>query len=171
MKYFSYITLAGLISLYGCKSTVPLETVPQVDITRYSGTWYEIARITHWFEKGLEKVSATYTPRQDGKITVLNQGCKKTDLLVTKTAKGIARVPDPAFPGRLKVQFFWPFEGNYWIIDLDDQYQHALVGDPSRKYLWILSRTKKMDTETYNRLINIAKKAGFDTSKLDLIIQ
>jgi len=69
------------------------------------------------------------------------------------------------------VQFFWPFAGNYWIIDLDADYQHALIGDPSRKYLWILSRTKTMDAATYNRLTDIAAKAGFDISKLDWIRQ
>lgn len=171
MKYLSYLTIAGLMSIFGCKSAAPLQTVNQVDINRYSGTWYEIARITHRFEKGLEKVSATYTLRADGKITVLNQGCKTTDTSVTKTARGIARIPDPTQPGRLKVQFFWPFEGNYWILDLDADYQHALIGDPSRKYLWILSRTKTMNTDTYNRLTDIAKKAGFDISRLELIQQ
>jgi len=171
MKPITYISLFCLMILSGCRSTAPLYTVGQLDVQRYSGTWYEIARITHRFEKGLEKVSATYTLRNDGKITVLNQGTKDADPEVVKTAKGVAWVPDPSKPAQLKVSFFWPFTGNYWIIDLDAGYQHALVGDPSRKYLWILSRTKTMDDITYKRLTDIAAKAGFDISKLDRIQQ
>ena len=158
------------MTLFGCRSTAPLQTVGQLDVKKYSGTWYEIARITHSFERGLDKVSATYTLRNDGKISVLNKGSKGSPEVV-KTAKGVAWTPDPSQPGQLKVQFFWPFAGNYWIIDLDEDYQHALIGDPSRKYLWILSRTKTMEPEVYTRLMDIAAKAGFDISKLDRIRQ
>jgi len=171
MKPITYLLLFCLMTLFGCRSAAPLHTIEQLDVKRYSGTWYEIARITHRFERGLEKVSATYTLRSDGKITVLNQGCKGTDPEVIKTAKGVAWIPDPSKPAQLKVTFFWPFTGNYWIIDLDTNYQHALIGDPSRKYLWILSRTKTMDAATYKRLTDIATKAGFDISKLDRIRQ
>ncbi|MBP1640050.1 MAG: Outer rane lipoprotein Blc [Bacteroidetes bacterium] len=171
MKPVIYLSIVCLMTLVGCRSSAPLHTIGQLDVQRYSGTWYEIARITHRFERGLKKVSATYTVRNDGKITVLNRGSKDTDPEVVKTAKGIAWIPDPTKPAQLKVRFFWPFTGNYWIIDLDADYRHALIGDPSRKYLWILSRTKTMDAATYNRLTDIAAKAGFDISRLDRIQQ
>lgn len=171
MKYLSYLAIICFMAVFGCKSTAPLPTVSHIDIDRYSGTWYEIARITHHFEKGLEKVSTTYIPRADGKIIVLNQGSKTSDTSVIKKARGIASIPDPAYPERLKVQFFWPFKGNYWILDLDTNYQRVLIGDPTRKYLWILSRTKTMEAAEYNRLTDIAEKAGFDISRLERIRQ
>jgi len=159
------------MTLFACRSAQPLLTVQQLDVKKYSGTWYEIARFTHRFEKGLECVSATYTPLPNGKIEVLNQGYTMGEAAKLKTAKGVAWVPDSKYPGRLKVQFFWPFSGNYWVIDLDPDYRYVLVGDASRKYLWILSRTKTLDPAIYDRLVITARQAGFNVEKLDKIRQ
>lgn len=144
----------------------PLEVVEKVDFEQYTGTWYEIARLPNRFEKGLKCVTATYKLREDGKITVINKGNKIDNPEETEQVEGWAKIPNKKEPGKLKVTFFWPFFGKYWIIDLDENYQHALVGSPSRKYLWILSRTKEMKERTYNNLLKTADEKGFDTSKM-----
>jgi len=142
----------------------PLQTVPKVDLTRYLGTWYEIATIPQRFQKGCTAVSATYTLRPDGKIKVLNE-CRKDSLNGKyKAAKGKAWVVDTVSNAKLKVQFFWPFSGAYWIIELDSNYQYAVVGHPGRKYLWILSRSRKMDEPLYNDLMERIKKHGYELS-------
>jgi lipocalin len=149
-----------MFSFLGCGSTEKLSTVKEVNIEKYQGTWYEIARLPNSFEKGLKCVTANYSLMNSGKIRVVNKGfsAKKNSY---KTAKGVAWVPDSEFPGQLKVRFFWPFAGNYYIIALDKDYSYALVGDPSRKYLWVLSRTKTMDQPLYEELLNTAKAKGF----------
>jgi lipocalin len=144
----------------------PLEVVKKVDIEQYTGTWYEIARLPNRFEKGLKCVTATYKMREDGKITVINKGNKIDNPQETKQVQGWAKIPNPEVPGKIKVTFFWPFFGKYWIINLDENYQHALVGSPSREYLWILSRTMEMEEKTYNNLLKTAEEKGFDTSKM-----
>jgi apolipoprotein D and lipocalin family protein len=136
--------------------------VNSVDLNRYTGVWYEIARLPNPFEKNLKCITATYTLRDDGKITVLNKGHKINDPEKENTAKGVAWVPDKNSPAKLKVQFFWPFSGNYWIIHLDKDYKYVLVGDPSFKYMWILCRESKMDEETYKMLLDRAVLEGFD---------
>jgi apolipoprotein D and lipocalin family protein len=143
-----------------------LPTVDKVDINRYLGKWYEIARLPNSFEKGLKCTSATYSTGKNGKINVLNQGRKTSAPEKQSTINGYARIPDPAFPGRLKVTFFWPFAGDYYIIDLDHDYHYVLVGDPSRKYLWILCRDKKISPDIFARLLSKASTLGFDTSKI-----
>lgn len=140
--------------------------VATVDLNRYSGTWYEIARLPNSFERKLKCASATYTLRDDGKITVLNKGYFISDPQRFSTIKGVAWIPDKNSPAKLKVRFFWPFSGNYWIIDLDKNYKYVLVGDPSFKYLWILCREKKMDENTYNMLLNKAVENGFDVKPI-----
>jgi apolipoprotein D and lipocalin family protein len=140
--------------------------VSSVDLKRYAGTWYEIARLPNPFEKKLKCITATYTLRDDGKIEVLNKGHYITDPAKINTAKGVAWLPDKKSPAKLKVQFFWPFSGNYWIMDLDKDYKYVLVGDPSFKYLWILCRDKKMDQETYSMLLKKAVDNGFDIKSL-----
>ena len=161
-KILILLTMPLLLS---CKTTQDLPTVEKVDIQRYSGVWYEIARLPNSFEKGLECVTATYTPKSDGKIEVLNKGFMVTKGKM-KTAKGTAWVPDPAYPGRLKVTFFWPFSGNCYIMLLDEDYRYVLVGDPSRKYLWVLSRSKDFDGSVYSSLMDHARKNGFNTDQV-----
>ena len=160
------LILLSVVFLFSCGSKEELSTVSEVDLEKYAGTWYEISKLPNKFEKGLECVSATYSLKENGKINVLNQGFK-TKNGTWKDITGTAYVPDPAFPGRLKVTFFWPFSGDYYIIALADDYTYALVGDPSRKYLWILSKNKTMDETVYSNLLAIAKEKGFNIDQLE----
>jgi apolipoprotein D and lipocalin family protein len=140
--------------------------VQSVDLKKYSGLWYEIARLPNPFEKNLKCITAEYTLREDGKITVLNGGHSISDPSEKRSSKGVAWIPDKKVPAKLKVQFFWPFSGNYWIIYLEKDYKYVLVGDPSFKYLWILSREKVMDDATYKMLLDKAKSEGFDVKPI-----
>jgi lipocalin len=148
------------------KSQKAPSVVSTVDLNRYQGFWYEIARLPNWFERKLKCTSATYFKRDDGKITVINKGNLIVDPRKVNSAKGVAWIPDKNSPAKLKVQFFWPFSGNYWIMDLDKDYRYVLVGEPSFKYLWILSREKKMDEETYNMLLRKAVDNGYDVKPI-----
>lgn len=159
------VILLSMAAFFSFKTSQDLPTADQVDLSRYEGLWYEIARLPNSFEKGLECVTATYTQKSNGKIEVLNKGFA-SEKGRFKTAKGTARVPDSMFPGRLKVTFFWPFSENYYIISLDENYRYALVGDPTRRYLWVLSRTKELDASIYDDLLHLAKNNGFDTSRV-----
>jgi len=148
----------------------PLETVPKVDLNRYLGRWYEIAKYPNRFErKCARNVTATYALRPDGKISVVNS-CTTHDGKVSES-KGWAKVVDPNTNSRLKVTFFWPFFGDYWIIDLGANYEYAVIGEPSRKYLWILSRTPKMDETLYAELTKRLAGHGYDASKLERMKQ
>jgi lipocalin len=143
------------------------KTIKNVDLSRYAGHWYEIARLPNSFEKGLIGVTAKYTLKNNGKIEVLNQGYLKSFEGKLKSARGRARIPDPQNTGRLKVSFFLFFGADYLIFDLDtENYQYALVGSNSYKYLWILSRSPQMDESVYQRLVEKAKQLGFNTNRL-----
>jgi apolipoprotein D and lipocalin family protein len=144
-----------------------LKTVNRVDVARYMGTWFEIAKFPQRFEKGLVGVTANYALLPNGKVRVLNRGYKGDLNGKLQTAKGKARIVDPLTNAKLKVSFFWPFAGDYWIIELGKDYEYAVVGDESRKYLWILSRTPQMDEAVYNELIRRVQDKGFDVSKLE----
>ena len=125
--------------------------------------WYEIARLPNFFERKLKCTSATYTLRDDGRITVLNKGNYLSDPLKNQPLQRV--LPGSLIkssPAKLKVQFFWPFSGDYWIMELDKEYKYVLVGDPSAKYLWILAREKKMDEQTYQMLLKKAIDNGYD---------
>ena len=163
-----YSTLIIMLILISCGSNATLDTVAKVDLEKYAGKWYEIAKLPNKFEKGLSCISATYSIKENGKIEVLNQGYV-TSKGKWKDITGSARVPDPEKAGQLKVTFFWPFSGNYYIIDLAEDYSYALVGDPSRKYLWILARNQELDADTYSRLLDIAKEKGFDISLVEKV--
>ena len=143
-----------------------IHAVPSVDLKRYQGRWYEIARLPNRFQKKcVSDVTATYSLQVDGKIEVLNT-CKKSDGEIAQST-GTARLADKAGPSsKLKVTFFWPFSGDYWVLDIDSDYQRALVGTPNRDYLWILSRTPALAREQYEQLVSRAKSFGFDTAKL-----
>jgi apolipoprotein D and lipocalin family protein len=130
------------------KPRKPLAMVPHVDLSEYLGRWYEIARYPARFErKCVVNAMANYPQRSDGKIEVLNT-CRREDGSVKKT-KGIAEIEDPNTNAKLKVTFLWPFSGDYCILDLAPGYSYAAVGEPTRSYLWILSRTPQMDEMTY----------------------
>jgi len=148
-----------------------LKTVESVDVKRYMGTWFEIAKLPQRFEKGLVGITANYTLLPDGKVRVINNGYKEGFNGKLKTIKGKAWVADTATNAKLKVSFFWPFAANYWIIELGKDYEYAVVGGESRRYLWILSRTPQMDEAVYNELLKRAKDKGFDISKLEKVPQ
>lgn len=149
----------------------PLETVNFVDLDRYVGLWYEIARYHHRFQEGCIGSKATYTLRDDGKITVVNECHDRSFSGKLRSVKGKAWVVDKETNARLKVSFFWPFAGDYWIIDLGKDYEYAVVGHPSRKYLWILSRTPEMDEKAYEAILARLQKQEYDTTKLVRTVQ
>jgi apolipoprotein D and lipocalin family protein len=144
----------------------PLPVVPYVDVNRYTGVWYEIARYPHSFQEGCVGSKATYTLRDDGKITVLNECYDKSFSGKIRSAKGKAWVVEKESNAKLKVSFFWPFAGDYWIIDLGKDYEYAVIGHPGREYLWILSRTRKMEGELYEAILSRLKDNHYNTSKL-----
>lgn len=148
-----------------------LTAVEGFQIDRYLGKWYEIARLDHSFERGLSHVTATYTLRKDGGIDVLNKGFdKKTGKW--KQAKGRAYFASDPGTGRLKVSFFGPFYGGYNIIALDKaNYSYSLICGPTRSYLWILARDRKLAEHTLGKLITFAEAAGFETDKLIFVDQ
>ena len=141
------------------------------EINRYVGTWYEIARLDHRFERGLDKISATYTLSEDGSVSVLNKGWNQADG-EWKQAEGKAYFVDQPDIGRLKVSFFGPFYGGYNIIGLDKKdYAYSIVTGPDKSYLWILSRTRQLPKATLEALIEKAKQLGFATDKLIFVKQ
>lgn len=161
------LTMASVVSA----NEPELETVAWVDLDRYLGTWYEIASFPAWFQKNCTAVTADYSLRDDGLIKVVNS-CRKGSLDgKLKQSTGRAKVVDPETNSKLKVSFFGPFWGDYWIIDLDPDYRWAVVGVPNRKYLWILSRSPVMDPETLNAIVGRLTESGYDMSKLNMTKQ
>ena len=154
-----------MLGLFSCNSSESLDSVKPFNLNKYLGTWYEIARLPNSFEKGLSCVSATYSLKENGKIKVFNKGFKSSKNEY-KEITGSARVLNDEYPSQLKVTFFWPFAGDYYVIDINEDYTIALVGDPSRKFLWILARDKKISDEDYQRLTQLAKSKGFETESL-----
>ena len=141
--------------------------VKELDLQKYLGKWYEIARYNHRFERGLVGVTANYSIREDGKIKILNSGYKKSLDGRFSQATGKAFLPYPELePGKLKVSFFWNFYGDYFVLDLDENYQWAIIGSSSDKFLWILSRTPQLEFDIYNELTDKIKSRGYDISQL-----
>jgi apolipoprotein D and lipocalin family protein len=174
MKTLAMILLFAAAAAAGPTSraeTKPLEVVPHVDIQRYLGAWYEIATIPQRFQRGCVGVTAHYALRPDGAIDVTNVCRKETLDGKVRSARGKAWVVDRATNAKLKVRFFWPFAGDYWIIELDPDYRWAVVGHPGRNYYWILSRTPQMDPALYDELIRRAAAKGYDTSKIKKTLQ
>ena len=150
---------------------VDTSVVPDVDLQRYAGVWYEIARFPHSFEKDLVGVTATYTLGEDGKIGVLNQGYRGTFEGRIKKTRARAKVPDPRNPGSLKVFFFLFIGAAYNIMMLDNDYQYALVGSSTPNFLWILSRTPEMNPDIYDMLVAEAQRRGYDVNRLQIVPQ
>jgi apolipoprotein D and lipocalin family protein len=156
------------------QTLAPLNTVPSVDVPRYMGTWYEIAKYPNWFQKKcVSSTSATYSLQADGQVQVLNR-CKTANGEWSE-ALGQARQIGRANSPRLQVRFapawlsFIPLVwGNYWIIDLDPQYQWVVVSEPSREYLWVLSRTPELSAATYQSLLDKLAANGFDLQRIQL---
>lgn len=172
MRAALFIALATLVALPLAAAPSPLRVVPNVDLNRYAGTWYEIARLPNRFqEKCAGDVVASYALRTDGRITVTNR-CRTANGETTE-ATGVARRVDGQPPSILQVRFapaflsFLPAVwGDYQIIALGTDYDHAVVGTPDRAYLWVLARTPQMDPALYRRLLDEAKGQGFDVAKV-----
>ncbi|MEP7234295.1 MAG: lipocalin family protein [Ignavibacteriota bacterium] len=164
----SLLLLASAFLFWGCASSKgDLPVVKSVDLQKYSGYWYEIIKLPNRFESGLTCIMANYSIKPNGDIQVVNSGHKIEDVTTIKSSTGTAWVPDPSEPTKLKVSFFWPFSGNYWIIALDTDYKYVMIGEPSREYLWILCRDKKLPEETLKSLLAQASSQGFDITKLE----
>ena len=161
MKKIFLMALSAML-FTGCESAkLDNSTVKSVDLSRYLGSWYEIARFDHSFERGMEYAMAHYTMRDDGKIDVLNTGIKDGR---AKDAKGIAKTTNQQ--GLLRVSFFGPFFSDYRIMLLDENYQYVLVGGSTNRFLWILSRTPQLDEPTLSLILAEADRRGYDTTRL-----
>lgn len=169
MKVFSYSILRYSIiffMFFSCKNYLDLSTVNSVDLKKYSGLWYEIASFPQRFQKGCTCTTAEYIPTDENYLIVINR-CKKDSINGPEVSiKGKAFVEENSGNSKLKVQFFWPFKGKYWIIELADDYSWAMVGHPNREYLWILARKPQLESSLYDSLLIKANSKGFDTSKL-----
>jgi len=163
--FISFITL--LFSCSGQKHMIDKSVVKELELPRYLGTWYEIARYDHPFERGLVGVTANYSMLPSGKIKVLNSGYKNSLDGEYDEAIGKAKIPDPEDePAKLKVSFFWIFYADYYVLELDEDYQWAVIGSKSNKYLWILSRTPQLPSDAYNDLLQRIEQRGYDISAL-----
>ena len=166
-KIVSFCCIA-LLSIFfvscSTKQETDLQTVKKVDLQRYLGDWYEIARYEHKFQKDCKNVKANYSLREDKKIQVVNS-CTKISTNEFKDAKAVAYSVDET-NSKLKVSFFRPFYGDYWVLILDENYEYAVVGTPNREYLWILARDKKLPLKIQNDILEKLPSLGFDISKL-----
>lgn len=167
MKRLIIITMAfSLFSIFSSAQDTEFDNsvIDDFDLSKYLGTWYEIARFDHSFEKGLDNVTAEYLLRDDGMVDVINSGWKDGKFEV---ANGKAKQPDPLTdPAHLKVSFFLFFYSDYNVMMLDDSYQVSLVGSKSPKYLWILSRTPELSDSVLDAVLEEAESRGYDTGKL-----
>ena len=178
----SFLSLTSLIlvsspAIAQDAASIPVKTIPSLDVPRYLGTWYEIAKFPNWFQKKcVGNTKAVYSKRDDGNLRVLNS-CKTANGEVS-VAQGTARQIGASDSPKLEVRFapdwlsFLPLVwGDYWVIDLDTQYQVAAVSDPRREYLWVLSRTPELDSTIYNALLQRLQAQQFDIRKLELTKQ
>ncbi|MDR3610594.1 MAG: lipocalin family protein [Ignavibacteriaceae bacterium] len=175
LKNIAAIFILSFTIIKGQDMNNELRVVNSVDLKKYIGLWYEIAKIPNRFQKDCKRnTTAIYSFREDGKIKVVNS-CMEDDGSI-KIAEGVARVADTRTNAKLEVSFvkllginlFW---GDYWIIGLGDNYEYALVGSPDRKYGWILSRTPKLQQEKLNRISELLKNKGYDISRFEFTLQ
>lgn len=161
---FFFITTIYMSTITSNAQTI--QTVPHVDLKKYVGKWYEIASYPQRFQKGCHCTTAEYTLSDKGYVIVENR-CNRNGINGKQSyIKGKAFVEKNSGNAKLKVQFFWPFTGKYWIIDLADDYTYAVVSHPNKKYLWILSRTPEMDNAIYQQILSRLREKGFDLTKL-----
>ena len=165
-KLILIICAMSLFSNISRAQSVDNSTVKTLDLNSYLGTWYELARFDHSFERGLQEVMTFYELREDGKIDVINSGIKNGKY---KVAYGKAKLTDEI--GVLRVSFFGPFYSDYRVLMLDDDYEYALVGGKNDKYLWILSRNPELEDEDYDKILTEATRRGYDISRLIWIEQ
>jgi apolipoprotein D and lipocalin family protein len=174
MKYvfMTFAALGSILILTGCRlgsrtAAPPLVVVPVLDLTRYAGKWYEIAKYPNRFQRGCIGATAEYTLSDDGtRIDVVNR-CREIESGKEKSIRGKARVVDPSTNAKLSVTFFWPFSGDYWILALGEGYEYAVVGTPDRNYLWFLARTPTIGDDLYRRLVDLARERGFDPARIE----
>jgi apolipoprotein D and lipocalin family protein len=145
-----------------------LETVAKVELDKYLGKWYEIAHLPAGFQNDCNQTTATYSLLSNGNVSVLNECIKNFQIQKSQRNR---KIVDKQSGAKLKVTFFWPFYGDYWIIKLGTEYDYAVVGTPNRKYLWVLSRTPSMDKKLYSEITEFVKSKGFNTDNLILTIQ
>lgn len=158
-----FLYCAAAVALCSCTTVPPPATVSSVDLNRYAGEWFEVEAIPNWFQRGCTGSRANYKALADGAIRVVNTCMRKGRIA---SIQGTARAVPGSRNSKLKVQFFWPFKGDYWVIDLDKDYRWAVVGDPRRKYLWILSRAPQLPAATLGRIRARAAAQGYDVSRL-----
>ena len=174
ISFSAWAPLASAQAQSSEASPAPLESIASLDVPRYMGTWYEVAKYPNWFQRRcIANTSATYAVQSNGMLQVLNR-CQKEDGSITDAFGEAKQVGDANSP-KLKVRFapawlsFLPFVwGNYWVIDLDPQYQLAAVSEPSRKYLWILSRTQTIEPKAYEALLQRLKEKGFNLDAIEI---
>lgn len=174
MRRFGTLLFTACLFTTGCTCLwpfAPLDVVQTVDVERYMGLWYEIARYPNFFQgPQCAATTAEYTLLENGTVRVVNR-CREGLDGPEQSIEGVARVVDPVTNAKLKVGFFGPFEGDYWIIDLDEDYEWAVVGEPTRTFLWILSRTPTMDQATYDGIVSRLADRQYDASKLQITLQ
>lgn len=167
--------MALALVLAGCAGhgAAPPQTVARVDLARYAGTWFEIARFPNWFQdngrRECRATTATYAPNADGTVGVVNRCLDAAG--APHGVEGSAYPVAGSGDAKLRVSFFWPFYGDYWVLGLDPDYRWAVVGAPGRDYLWILSRTPQLAPGDYAAAVVIAAGQGFEVSKLQLTPQ
>jgi len=170
--FIAFAVLASILILAGCRwgskpAAPPLAVVPNVDLARYVGKWYEIAKYPNRFQRGCVGATAEYTLASDAKrVDVVNR-CREIDSGKERSIRGKARVVDPATNAKLSVTFFWPFSGDYWILAVGEEYEYAVVGTPDRKYLWFLARTETIGDDLYEHLVGLARERGFDPAVIE----
>lgn len=167
------LALVSAVFLFAGCTGIPDGVTPvnNFDVTKYQGTWYEVARLDHSFERGMDQVTANYQLNDDGDVVVTNRGFRVDDN-GWEEAIGKAKFVDATDEGYLKVSFFGPFYGSYIVFDLDhEDYQYSFVSGPNLSYLWLLSRTKTVDPKVMESFIKQAKAIGFDTQELIMVNQ
>lgn len=165
LSFLAFVALltVPIIALFSCspKVTVDNSTVPSLDLNRYLGKWFEIARIDHRFERGMEQCTAVYERQEDGMLKVTNRGKKRGEWSTTVGKGKLTNVP-----GVLRVSFFGPFYADYRVLKLAPDYSYALVGGGSDDYLWILSRTPQLNDDARRRIVSDAHSRGYNTERL-----
>jgi apolipoprotein D and lipocalin family protein len=158
--------VVGIVLIPIKSNAQSMQTVPYVDLKKYAGKWYEIASFPQRFQRNCNCTTAEYTLSEKGYVIVENR-CRKDSVTGREVSiKGKAFIEKGSNNSKLKVQFFWPIRGKYWIIDLSEDYSYAVVSHPNKKYLWILSRTPTMDPILYQQILTRLKNMGLDTEKL-----
>src|SRR5574344_576434 len=163
-----------LYSSLGCRESsyvIDKTNIKEVDLKKFMGKWYEIARFDHNFERNMVATTAEYTLLDDGMVKVVNSGYEKSKAGKYKISEGKVKCPDLSAPGKLEVSFFLNFYADYWILELDPDYTYALIGSKKNNYLWILSRTPQMEKTKLDNLLSKAKTRGYNIDNLIFVEQ